>query len=252
MNMCRHFRNGLLGLLIFALFCAPALFVPYAVQQASAAALTPLQPEEPANGATVHDPHEGFNRAMFKFNDRLFYWVVKPVSTIYAAYFPPGFRAAIRNGFQNIVFPARFINSVLQGKSDKAGTETARFVINSVMGMGGLFDVAESHFGMKPEDEDFGQTLAVWGAGSGNFLMLPVLGPSNPRDFIGYIVDSAMDPVIWIPAELWVSPTVRAGKFMNNASLRIDEYEDFKKSALDPYVSMRDAYLQYRDNQIKK
>ncbi|MHC1725139.1 MAG: VacJ family lipoprotein [Syntrophobacteraceae bacterium] len=252
MRMCKHLRIGLPAFLIFALLCAPALIAPFTVQHASAATQTSLEPEEPANGQRVNDPHEGFNRAMFKFNDRLFYFVVKPVSTIYAAYFPPGFRAAVQNGFRNIVFPARFVNSILQGKSDKAGTETVRFLINSTMGVGGLFDVAERNFSIAPQDEDFGQTLAVWGANSGFFMMLPIFGPSNPRDLVGFIVDSAMDPIIWIPAEVWVSPTVKAGKFMNNASLRIGEYEDFKKSALDPYVSMRDAYIQYRDNQIKK
>ncbi|MCE5335556.1 MAG: VacJ family lipoprotein [Desulfobacteraceae bacterium] len=200
----------------------------------------------------VNDPYENFNRAMFKLNDRIYFWVLKPTGIVYAAYFPPGLRGAVRNAFSNFVFPARFVNSTLQGRMDNAGTELARFLLNSTLGLAGLVDVAQIHFNLAPSDRDFGQTLAHWGAGSGPYLMIPVLGPSNPRDLIGYAADSAMDPMFWIPAEWWVSPTVKAGKIVNNASLRIGEYEDLKKSALDPYVAIRDGYTQYRNNQIKK
>lgn len=207
----------------------------------------------PSNGqVVVHDPHEQFNRAMFSLNDRAYFLVVKPVDTIYAAYFPPGFRAAVRNGFHNMLFPSRFVNCALQGKMDKAGTEAARFLINSTIGVGGLFDVADRDFSLHNYETDFGLTLAHYGAGFGPFLMVPLIGPSNPRDLFGYVVDSFMDPMFYIPAQIWVSPTVKAGKVVNNTSLRLGEYEDFKKSALDPYISMRDAYVQHREKEISK
>lgn len=201
---------------------------------------------------TVYDPHERFNRAMFDINDKIYFFVLKPASTVYAAYFPPGFRAAIRNGFYNLFFPIRFINCLLQGKANLAGTEAARFVINSTMGLGGLFDWAERGFGLQRHSEDFGQTLAVWGAGSGAYLVLPILGPTNSRDLVGYVVDSAMDPIYWIPSPLWASPSIVTGKLVNNTSLRLGEYEDFKKTALDPYISLRTAYYQYRIKEIAK
>ncbi len=201
----------------------------------------------------VFDPHERFNRAMFNLNDKLYFYAIKPVGIVYAAYFPPGLRNAVRNGFYNVIFPGRFINCILQGKGERSGIETLRFVINSTLGLGGLIDYADYGFGItKPPEEDFGQTLAVWGVGNGPYLIIPALGPSNMRDFGGYLVDGAMDPTFWIPATLWTGPVIRAGKLMNNASLRIGEYEDFKKSALDPYVSLRSAYQQYRIKEIAR
>lgn len=248
MKTGRFIRNTFISFLAMTFVCAPAMFGRQAVFAAGSEALE----EESGIVTKVNDPYEKFNRAMFTFNDRLYFWVLKPGGTVYAAYFPPGFRKSVRNAARNWVFPARFVNSVFQGKFDKAQTETARFVINSTLGVAGLFDFAQTNFGLKPQDEDFGQTLAVWGAGSGPFLVVPVLGPSNPRDLLGYGVDSAMDPIFWLPIDWWISPSVKAGKILNEASLRIGEYEDFKKAALDPYISLRDAYIQYRDNEIKK
>jgi phospholipid-binding lipoprotein MlaA len=189
---------------------------------------------------------------MFTINDRVYFWMVKPATIVYAAYFPPGLRIAVRNGFRNLIFPERFINSLLQKKPGQAGTETARFLINSTLGLGGLVDVAGVNFGIQGRDADFGQTLALWGVRSGPFLMFPVVGPSNPRDLVGYGVDSVTDPIFWIPMDAWVGPVIKFGKITNNTSLRAGEYEDFKKSALDPYIAMRDAWIQYREHEIHK
>ena len=108
------------------------------------------------------------------------------------------------------------------------------------------------HVIQKPPEEDFGQTLAVWGSGPGRYLVIPIIGPSNHRDLAGYIVDSFMDPIFWIPGEWWYGLALKSGKLINNASLRIGEYEDFKKGAIDPYVSMRTAYQQYRLKEIAR
>ena len=141
---------------------------------------------------------------------------------------------------------------MLQGKADKAGIETVRFVINSTIGLAGMFDIAQTNFGLAGYDPDFGQTLALWGVGSGPFLMIPLLGPSDVRDLFGYAVDSAMDPLFWIPADWWVSFSAETGKYINSTSLRIGEYEELKKASLDPYVAKREAYIQYREHLIEK
>jgi len=194
----------------------------------------------------VNDPYEHSNRLVFDFNDGLYFHVFKPVAQVYSACLPADIREAIRNGFHNLVFPSRLINFVLQAKADKAVNEVVRFVINSTMGMAGLFDFAQARFGLQNRESDFGQTLALWGVGSGPFLIIPVLGPSNPRDFFGFAVDSAMDPLFWAPADWWVSLSAETGKYLNSTSLQIGQYEELKKASLDPYIAMRDAYIQYR------
>lgn len=242
----------LFSLVVFSPFGFPVQITSLLDDRAFAADGNNLAGEEPADHAVLaYDPYERFNRDMFELNDQIYFNLLKPTSLVYSAYFPTGFRVAVKNGFYNIMFASRFINSVLQGKMGKAGTETVRFLINSTMGVGGLFDVAERNFNIqRPAGEDFGQTLAVWGLGPGPFLMVPVFGPSNPRDLFGYAVDQTMDPVFWIPADWWVGAAVSGGKIINRTSLIIGEYEDFKKSAIDPYVSMRDAYTQHRREEI--
>lgn len=199
----------------------------------------------------ISDPLEKLNRGIFKLNDRLYFWVMKPTATVYSWYFPEGFRICVRNAFTNFMFPVRFINNVLQGKFQYAGTEAGRFAVNSTLGFAGMWDIAARDFGLAVRDEDFGQTLGAWGAGSGFYIVLPVFGPSNVRDTVGLGVDSVMNPVFWL-ASTPVSAGVKAGKTVNSMSLRIGEYEDFKKSALDPYVSMREAYTQYRAEEMAK
>jgi phospholipid-binding lipoprotein MlaA len=200
----------------------------------------------------VPDPLEKFNRAMFKLNDKLYYVLWKPVATIYAAYIPCGVRSCIRNAFDNIKMPVRFLNNLLQCKPQRAGNEVKRFVINSTLGMGGFFDVAQTHFNMKEYDEDFGQTLAVWGLNHKFFLNLPILGPSSGRDTIGRAVDIFTSPLFYMPMDFGVSAGIRGGEIVNFTSLNIGEYEDFKKSAVDPYASMRDAYIQYRADEVAR
>jgi phospholipid-binding lipoprotein MlaA len=210
--------------------------------------------EKGANKLTVNDPLEGWNRFVFKINDKIYFWALKPAAKVYAAFIPLGLRTAIDNAARNFEFPARFANCVLQKKGEMACVETERVLINSTLGLGGMFDVAQTGFGISgPHEEDFGQTLTVWGVHSGPFLMLPVLGPSDARDTFGYAVDhTAFDPLFWISYPTWVSYTVKAEKIVNKVSLMPGQYEAFKNMALDPYVSMRDAYMQRRENAIKQ
>jgi len=245
-------RVGLICFLIFTLPGSPILTGDSGCSLALAASEQTVGSEGASNTQKVYDPNEQLNRKVFDFNDHLYFYVLKPAAQVYAAYLPPSVRESIRNGFHNLVFPSRFINFVLQGKGDRAVNEVVRFLINSTLGLGGLFDFAQSYFKLENYESDFGQTLAVWGVGPGAFLMIPVLGPSNPRDFFGFAVDSTMDPLFWFPVQWWVSFSAQTGKYVNRTSLRIGEYEEFKKASLDPYIAMRDAYIQYREHFVSK
>jgi len=209
--------------------------------------LEPFEQEQ----EVVPDPMESLNRGFFKFNDKLYFWFLKPVSQVYGTVIPQGLRIAIRHAFHNIAFPIRFVNCALQGKGKAMGTETARFVINSTLGLGGLVDFAGREYKLYPKDEDFGQTLGVWGMKPVAHTHLPLLGPSNLRDSIGLVGDYFLNPIYWLSPNWYKSTGIKTGKEVNATSLRIGEYEDFKKSAIDPYVSMRDAYHQYRVEEIK-
>ncbi len=199
------------------------------------------------------DPLERMNRAFFVFNDKLYFWFLKPISQIYGTFIPPGLRICIRNGFDNLRFPCRFVNNVLQGKFKAAGIETGRFLINSTLGFAGFFEIASREFNLNPPvDEDTGQTLGFYGVKPGFYIVWPVFGPSTVRDTFGLGGDAVLNPLWWIPHDLWVSAAIRTGIIVNNTSLRIGDYEDFKKAAVDPYASMRQAYLQNRENDILK
>ena len=200
---------------------------------------------------TVYDPLEKTNRVMFEVNDRLYFWFLKPTATVYAAYFPPETRTCFRNLFYNLQFPIRVVNNVFQGKLKGAGIELARFGINSTMGVGGLFDVAATNFSINPRDEDFGLTLGHYGVPNGMYVVLPFFGPSTVRDTTGRVADGFLDPVYYIPW-FWVASGTKAGVLFNQVSLRLGKYEDLKKSAVDPYASMRNAYVKYRSEQLKQ
>ena len=145
-----------------------------------------------------YDPWESFNEKMFRFNYNFDKYVLKPVAKGYNFIIPDEVQRMIDRGFQNITFVPRFVNSLLQAKWAGAGREVARFLINSTIGIGGLWDMAKQEWGIEPSREDFGQTLGVWGVGPGPFLVLPFLPPMTVRDGIGLGVDGAMDPLGYI------------------------------------------------------
>ncbi len=135
----------------------------------------------------VNDPFQGFNRTMFGFNDKLTTYALRPVAHGYALIVPLPARTGISNFFDNLQFPVRFVNSVLQGKLKRSAQETGKFVFNSTFGIGGLFRVSDHVSGLTDiPPEDFGQTLAVWGLPPGPYLVIPVLGPSDCRDIVGF------------------------------------------------------------------
>ncbi|PKL51588.1 MAG: VacJ family lipoprotein [Nitrospira bacterium HGW-Nitrospira-1] len=206
--------------------------------------------EEVSGGNGIADPLEPWNRVMFAFNDKLYFWVLKPVARGYSAVVPEWGRVRVKNIFQNITMPARFANNLLQLKIRGAGTELLRFVFNTIAGVGGMFDVAKN-IDLKAQDEDLGQTLGAYGIGNGFYLVWPVLGPSSLRDTAGTVGDFFLDPVSYItPVESLIG--VRSLDITNRTSLHIGDYEDLKESALDPYISFRDAYLQHRNSKVKE
>jgi phospholipid-binding lipoprotein MlaA len=252
MSNYKH-RAGFFFCLLFSLFCSLALTGAFGILPAFAESDEIVLGEE-TNRAAVSDPYERFNRAVFNANDKLYFWALRPAATAYAAVVPLEFRTSVNNAAKNFESPARVANCILQRKGCRASTEMKRFLINSTLGLGGMYDFAQSEFGISsPQEEDFGLTLAHYGVGAGAFVMLPLLGPSDARDLLGYGVDhTVMDPMFWIPTAVWVDPAVKAGKILNTTSLRLGKYEEFKKSAVDPYVSMREAYMQHRENEIRQ
>jgi len=198
----------------------------------------------------IPDPLEPINRAFFHFNDKLYFWFLKPVASGYKAVVPNPVRRSVKNFFSNLAFPVRFVNCILQAKFDGAGNELGRFLTNSILGLGGFFDVAEKHFDIKAYDEDFGQTLGVYGLGNGFYINWPVLGPSTLRDTIGDAGDYFLDPIYHADLETVYDLSINGYEKVNDTSLVIGDYEDLKKSALDPYIAFRDAYFQYRRNKV--
>ncbi len=199
---------------------------------------------------TVADPLQPINRAFFHFNDKLYFWVLKPTATVYKTLIPTGVRLCVRNAFENLLAPVRIVNNLLQLKFQRSAVELSRFALNSTLGVAGMFDPAEKEFGLKPYDEDFGQTLGHYGVGNGIFVLWPVFGPSTLRDTVGIAGDYLVDPLNYLP---WTDYGIMQGtKIVNKTSLSIGQYEDFKASAMDPYVSMRDAYVNYRHKQVQK
>jgi len=200
----------------------------------------------------IADPFEPVNRVFFTVNDKLYFWVLKPVAQGYSFLFPEPVRISVNHFFDNIATPIRFVNSLLQFKFKRAGKELLRFGINSTVGVLGIFDVAGDNEGIQvSEDEDFGQTLGVWGLGPGFYMNLPILGPSSLRDAVGSAGDQFLDPVNYVNP-LIDRYAIKAGSGVNKASFKIGDYEDIKKDALDPYAAIRDIYHQYRKSKVSR
>jgi phospholipid-binding lipoprotein MlaA len=199
----------------------------------------------------VPDPLAPFNKAMYHFNDKFYFWLLKPTARGYRAVFPEPARVGISNVFSNLGFPLRFVNCLLQANLKGAGIEISRFSINTTMGIGGLFDPARSLFKLPEKDEDFGQTFGVYGIKEGFYIMWPILGPSTIRDSVGMIGDYFSDPISYVKP-LEASLGIDAYKKVNDTSLKIGDYEALKKAAIDPYIAIRDAYIQNRETKVKQ
>jgi phospholipid-binding lipoprotein MlaA len=199
-----------------------------------------------------YDPWESFNEKMFTFNRNVDRFVLKPVARGYMFIMPEPWQVMIGNGFDNINFVPRFVNSLLQGKWSGAGRELARFLINSTAGIGGLFDPAKDFWGIQRSREDFGQTLGVWGNGPGPYLILPFLEPLTVRDGIGKFVDGLMDPLSYLLPFFPDRLLMKIGDIINERALNYDLFQGFEESVIDMYSAVRHGYLQRRQNLIRE
>jgi len=199
----------------------------------------------------VADPLYYFNYAMYSFNDFLYFYALKPIAQGYKIIAPVPLRNGVNNFFQNLLFPVRFINNILQGKLVPASDEIGIFLVNSTVGILGFNQFAQKHLDMKTSDEDLGQTLGSYAIGDGFYLVLPVLGPSTLRDALGRVGDYFITPVNYVePWELNMGISVYDK--INRTSFRIGDYEALKDASLVPYVALRNAYIQNRRSEIKK
>jgi phospholipid-binding lipoprotein MlaA len=196
---------------------------------------------------TIADPLEPFNRAMYHFNDKLYFWMLKPVAQGYSKVVPEGARISVKNFFSNLLAPIRFLSCLLQADFSGAATEFGRFGINTIWGIGGLLDPsAGKELDLQRQDNDLGLVLAYYGVGHGFYIVWPFLGPSSPRDSVEIVGEYFLYPGPWYD---WVG--LEGVDMVNATSLRIGDYESLKDAAIDPYVAMRDAYIQYRLKKIK-
>ncbi len=197
---------------------------------------------KPATANSI-DPYEGLNRSIYKFNTKLDKYILKPLAKTYETITPDPVESGIHKFFENLEEPRNAVNSLLQGKFDKAGLSTGRFVLNSTVGVLGFFDVADK-LDIPRHDEDFGQTLAAWGLPSGPYIVLPLFGPRYLRHAAGFIPDSFTNPVNYVSDD-----TVRYGLLgldIIDARTRFLGTDDLIELQLDPYVFIRETYLQRR------
>jgi len=198
--------------------------------------------EEPA--PPLADPLQGVNRAFFHFNDKLYFWVLKPVARGYKSVLPQGARVGVGNFFSNLGMPMRMFSCLLQGDLKCTGTELARFGVNTTVGVLGFGDPAKSWLKLRKRHADFGQTFGVWGMGPGWYLNWPLLGPSCGRDTLALPLNAALDPATFLPGAGLIQK-------VNYTSLHLGEYEELLRAALDPYVAIRDAYNQHRRHSVQ-
>ena len=198
------------------------------------------------------DPFESFNEKMFWFNrEVLDRFLLKPAATAWDFLLPDPVQRGIYNIFDNLAVVRRVVNNTLQAKFTGAGTELARFTINSTIGLVGFFDVARDAFGIQQRDEDTGQTFGLWGMRPGPYLVLPFLPPLTIRDGIGYAFDSAMTPYVYfIP--WYANVGITATSTVNERSLNLDRFERVAESTIDLYGAVRNAYLQRRAAAIRQ
>ncbi len=191
------------------------------------------------------DPLEPVNRAVFRFNTKADHYVLRPVAKGYVAVTPDWARQGVSNFFDNLFYPKTIVNDMLQAKFKTGLSDTGRFLSNSVFGIGGVMDVG-TRWGLPRHDEDFGQTLGYWGVGEGWFLMLPLLGPSDNRDLVGYAAGIPLNVTNYLPSDYdWLKLSLAATNLVNQRANRLSS-DSLMEAQLDPYLFVRTAYLQRR------
>jgi phospholipid-binding lipoprotein MlaA len=220
---------------------------------ACAARPDPRDTEAVAEFRANNDPLEPLNRGAYFVHDGLDTLVLRPAAEAYRIFLPPEARVAIRNILGNLRTPVILANDLMQGDTHRAATTMGRFLVNTTVGIGGIFDRATG-FGLLGHTEDFGQTLAVWGLPEGPYLFIPALGPSNPRDLAGVLVDTALQPLNWVSgAETWeaISLTRTVTTAVDTREGLIETIDQVKAGSIDPYATLRSAYRQRRVVEIR-
>lgn len=205
-----------------------------------------------AQEAAAYDPWEGFNRGMFSVHETVDQAVLEPVARGYRAVTPQPVRSTVRNFLRNLRSPVTLANDLLQGNADRAGTTMARLAVNSTFGVLGLFDPATG-MGFERHEEDFGQTLAVWGVRAGPYIFVPLMGPTTLRDGAGRILDMAFDPFTWVGGDDFNDARI-ARAAITAVSAResvIETIDDIRRDALDPYATIRTSYGLLRESAIQ-
>jgi len=200
----------------------------------------------------IPDPFARTNKIMFEVNDRLYFWLLKPVAEGYAR-IPEGFRLMFSNLYDNLWAPSRMLNNLMQLRLKGAGNELLRFLLNSTVGIAGMGDAAGEAFGIKKQEADFGQTLGHYGMDHGVYLVFPFIGPTSLRDGAGLVGDKFMHPLTYVGSShltFGQQAGISAHERVNDASFRLGDYESFKEAAIDPYVAMRDAFVQHRKKKV--
>lgn len=232
----------------------------------------PFAQEDEAARAVIeeYDPWQPYNEAVFEFNYRLDQYVYKPLAQGYDFVVPNAVQRGVSNAFHNIRFVPRFFNNLFQGKFGGAGLEVSRFLINSTVGIGGLFDPAEDLFELTTPDEDFGQTLGYYGVGPGPYLVIPFYpAPFTVRDGLGFLVDLGLDPwnylvLPFVTVESWpqliadedtsffLNLGLRGVDLLNTRSLNLETFQGVEEAAVDLYSAVRNGYLQRRAKAIQE
>jgi len=232
------------------------LAVALATALLGAGCATPPPADDPDAVAAfreANDPYEPLNRQMFEVNMFLDRVVLKPVAYVYKEAVPPPAQSWVSNALNNFRSPIVLINDLLQGEFGRANNTFLRLMMNTGFGLGGILDIA-TEFGIPDHEEDFGQTLAVYGVGEGPYLVLPLLGPSNPRDLAGFVVDTAFDPSTYIKYVAGVDsfgPSKFAGSAVSGRAQRYDQINELQASSLDFYATVRSLYRQKRNDEIR-
>lgn len=196
--------------------------------------------------APINDPFETVNRGIFKFNEVLDKVLLKPIAKSYVFIVPEFGRDRVHNAVTNLNEPVNMLNGFLQGNPDRGFTSLWRFIINSTLGVAGLFDFAGHNFDLTHKEEDFGQTMGVYGWGSGPYIMLPVLGPSSGRDTFGRVVDIFSNPFNYSDSDAFVYGRT-AATALDARSRSLDMIDEIYRTSVDPYATIRSAYAQRRE-----
>lgn len=229
-----------------------------------------LQDEEGQAVLEEYDPWQPYNEVVFEFNYRLDKYVFKPLAQGYDFVVPNAAQRGVSNAFHNVRFAPRFFNNLFQGKFKGAGLEVSRFLINTTVGIGGLFDPAEDLFDLTTPDEDFGQTLGYYGVGPGPYVLIPFFpSPFTVRDAVGFVVDLGLDPWNYLvlpfveveswpqavtddSTALWLNWGLRGLDILNTRSLNLETFQGVEEAAIDLYGAVRNGYLQRRAKAIRE